>query len=196
MSTFKQKKELKSQIDAATKAGKSRQTIGRLQYKLNNLSSDPKGNAVRTKATKNKAGQTIRGSVVKTGNGGTVRTSPNPNRTTGKRIISKGIARPTKTGGHPSAGVGKTVKITGLNGKSKIAAAGSGKLIDIKSEGSTKRIKGAARSINGVGPNAALGKKKNPHTGKTTAQLKVLAAKGDTNAKNLLKVRASLPSAK
>ena len=129
MSTFKQKKELKSKIAAAKKAGKSVQTIGKLQYKLNNLASDPKGNAVRTKSTTNKAGQTVRGSAVKTGNGGTVRSKVNPNRTTGKRIISKGIPRPTKTGGHPSAGAGKTVTTTGLNGKRNIVAAGSGKLI-------------------------------------------------------------------
>ena len=103
MSTFAEKRALKAQIAAAKKAGKSAQTIGRLQYKLNNLAASPKGNAVRTKSTTNKAGQTVRGSAVKTGNGGTVRSKVNPNRTTGKRIISKGIARPTKTGGHPSA---------------------------------------------------------------------------------------------
>lgn len=103
MSTFTEKRALKAQIAAAKKAGKSAQTIGRLQYKLNNLAASPKGNAVRTKSTTNKAGQTVKGSVVKTGTGGTVRSKPNPNKTTGKRIISKGIARPTKTGGHPSA---------------------------------------------------------------------------------------------
>jgi|TARA_R110000765_G_scaffold312934_1_gene405948 hypothetical protein len=167
MSTFKQKKELKAKIKAAEAAGKSRQTIGRLQYKLNNLSADPKGNAVRTKSTTNKAGQTVRGSVIKTGNGGIVRTKPNPNATKGKRIISKGIARPLKTGGHPSAGrtvvpkkkVGNTVTTTGLNGKSKTVAAGSGKVIDIKSEGSIKTNTGKARNINGVGPNAAMNKR-------------------------------------
>ena len=92
MSTFTEKRALKAQIAAAKKAGKSAQTIGRLQYKLNNLAANPKGNAVKTKS-----------GVVKTGTGGTVRSKPNPNKTTGKRIISKGIARPTKTGGHPSA---------------------------------------------------------------------------------------------
>lgn len=69
MSTFKQKKELKEQIAAAKKAGKSNQTIGRLQYKLNQLTADPKGNAVRTKT----------GKVVKTGTGGTVRQKPKAN---------------------------------------------------------------------------------------------------------------------
>jgi len=103
MSTFKQKKELNSQIAAAKKAGKSVQTIGKLQYKLNQLTANPKGNAVRSKSTTNKAGKTVKGSVVKTGTGGTVRSKVNPNRTTGTRIISKGIPRPTKTGGHPSA---------------------------------------------------------------------------------------------
>jgi len=103
MSTFKQKKELNSQIAEAKKAGKSVQTIGKLQYKLNQLTANPKGNAVRSKSTTNKAGKTVKGSVVKTGTGGTVRSKVNPNRTTGTRIISKGIPRPTKTGGHPSA---------------------------------------------------------------------------------------------
>jgi len=49
MSKFAEKKALKAQIAAATKAGKSTQTIGRLQYKLNQLSASPKGNAVKTK---------------------------------------------------------------------------------------------------------------------------------------------------
>lgn len=93
MSTFKQKKELKAQITAAKKAGKSAQTIGRLQYKLNQLSADPKGNAVKTKS----------GKVVKTGTGGTVRQKPKANLPKKKRIISKGLPRdPDKTGGHPS----------------------------------------------------------------------------------------------
>tara|TARA_R110000796_G_scaffold17251_1_gene53275 strand:- start:196 stop:612 length:417 start_codon:yes stop_codon:yes gene_type:complete len=99
MSTFKQKKELKAQIAAAKKAGKSVQTIGKLQYKLNNLASDPKGNAVRTKS----------GSAVKTGTGGTVRSKVNPNRTTGRSR--------------------STVTVTPLGGKSRKVAAGSGKVI-------------------------------------------------------------------
>ena len=153
MSTFTEKRALKAQIAAAKKAGKSAQTIGRLQYKLNNLAASPKGNAVRTKS-----------GVVKTGTGGTVRSKPNPNKTTGKRIISKGIARPTKTGGHPSAGVakkkvGNTVTTTGLNGKSKVVAAGSGRVIDVKSEGSIKTKTGKARNIDGFGPNAARNKR-------------------------------------
>jgi hypothetical protein len=90
MSTFKQKKELKAQIAAATKAGKSRQTIGRLQYKLNNLTADPKGNVVKKK----------NGSVVKTGSGGVVRTKPT-STVNKKRPITK---RSTPLRGSPSAG--------------------------------------------------------------------------------------------
>ena len=173
MSTFKQKKELKAKIKAAEAAGKSRQTIGRLQYKLNNLSADPKGNAVRTKSTTNKAGQTVRGSVIKTGNGGIVRTKPNPNATTGKRIISKGIARPLKTGGHPSAGrtvvpkkkVGNTVTTTGLNGNRNIVAAGSGKVI----KANQSRL--------------------HPYTKLTDAQLKTKVRAGDKRAKAILDIR-------
>ena len=168
MSTFKQKKELNSQIAAAKKAGKSVQTIGKLQYKLNQLTANPKGNAVRSKSTTNKAGKTVKGSVVKTGTGGTVRTKPT-SAVKKKRATVK-VKAPT---GHPSAGRRSTVTTTGLNGKSRNVAAGSGKVIP-----------------------AIQSKIKNPHTGKTTAQLKVLAAQGDINAKNLLKVRASLPSAK
>jgi len=43
------KASLKSQIAAAKKAGKSMQTVGRLQYKLNQLNKDSKGTAVKTK---------------------------------------------------------------------------------------------------------------------------------------------------
>jgi len=50
MSSFAEKRELKAQIAAAKKAGKSTQTIGRLQYKLNNLTSNSKGSAVKTKS--------------------------------------------------------------------------------------------------------------------------------------------------
>ena len=151
MSTFTEKRALKAQIAAAKKAGKSAQTIGRLQYKLNNLAANPKGNAVKTKS-----------GVVKTGTGGTVRTKPNPNKTTGKRIISKGTAKAGT--GHPSAGVakkkvGNTVTTTGLNGKSKVVAAGSGKVIDVKSEGSIQTKTGKARNIDGFGPNAARNKR-------------------------------------
>lgn len=269
MSTFKQKKELKSKIAAAKKAGKSAQTVGKLQYKLNNLASDPKGNAVRTKT----------GSAVKTGNGGTVRSKVNPNRTTGTRIISKGIPRPTKTGGHPSARPVAAAKTTStgptsrpvnknrvrtsgaphakitkvptassktvtkptatyggsqtmndqlvntLNGvvdpnspkairarankKSAQATAAKRKVIKAnektsqsnlaasnKSNYSTMAKRLAAQADKEANKTKVISKKKNPHTGKTTAQVKVLASKGDINAKNLLKVRASLSSAK
>ena len=278
MSTFKQKKELNSQIAAAKKAGKSVQTIGKLQYKLNNLASSPKGNPVRSKSTTNKAGKTVKGSVIKTGTGGTVRSKVNPNRTTGTRIISKGIPRPTKTGGHPSArpvaaaktpSTGPTsrpvnknrVKTSGaphakitkvvvnpttktkstatyggsqtmndqlvntLNGvvdpnspkairarankKSAEATAAKRKVIKANEKTAQSNLAAsnksnynamakrlAAQAAKEANKTSVISKKKNPHTGKTTAQLKVLAAKGDINAKNLLKVRASLPSAK
>ena len=53
------KAALKAQIAAAKKAGKSMQTVGRLQYKLNQLNKDSKGTVVRTKdgkAVKSKTG--------------------------------------------------------------------------------------------------------------------------------------------
>ena len=43
------KAALKAQIAAAKKAGKSMQTVGRLQYKLNQLNKDSKGTAVKSK---------------------------------------------------------------------------------------------------------------------------------------------------
>ena len=49
MSTFAMKKKLKAEIAAAKKAGKSMQTVGKLQYKLNQISKDSKGTAVKTK---------------------------------------------------------------------------------------------------------------------------------------------------
>lgn len=130
MSTFKQKRELKSTIKRLKESGASMQEIGRVQYKLNQLTANPKGNAVKTK--------------VKTSTGGAVRTKPTS--TVKKKRATAKVKAPA---GHPSGGR-STVKITGLNGKSKTVPAGSGKVIDIK---------GAARSINGVGPNAALNKR-------------------------------------
>jgi len=50
MSEFAEKKSLKAQIAAAKKAGKSVQTVGRLQYKLNQLMKNPqKGKPVKRK---------------------------------------------------------------------------------------------------------------------------------------------------
>ena len=105
MSTFKQKKELSSTISRMKAANKEKkgsfspQQIGRVQYKLNQLAADPKGNAVRSKP---KGKQKV-GSVIKTGTGGIVRQKPKANLPKKKRIISKGIVDPKKTGGHPSA---------------------------------------------------------------------------------------------
>jgi len=50
MSAFAEKRALKAQIASAKKAGKSTQTIGRLQYKLNQLTKDSKGTPVKTKS--------------------------------------------------------------------------------------------------------------------------------------------------
>ena len=49
MSTFEMKKKLKAEIAAAKKAGKSMQTVGKLQYKLNQISKDSKGTPVKSK---------------------------------------------------------------------------------------------------------------------------------------------------
>jgi len=110
MSTFAEKRALKAQIAAAKKAGKSTQTIGRLQYKLNQLTKDSKGTPVKTK--------------VKT-KSGVVRQTDTSKK---KRVVAK---RKEPLTGHPNGGR-STVKITGTNGKSKTVAAGSGKLIDAK----------------------------------------------------------------
>jgi len=97
MSTFKQKKELKAQIAAAKAAGKSTQTIGRLQYKLNQLTASPKGNAVKKKS----------GAVVKTKSGGTVRTKPT-STVAKKRPVAK---RKKPLVGHPSGGTAPKKKL-------------------------------------------------------------------------------------
>ena len=50
MSTFAMKKKLKAEIAAAKKAGKSMQTVGKLQYKLNQLmKTKQKGKPVKRK---------------------------------------------------------------------------------------------------------------------------------------------------
>ena len=50
MSEFAEKKKLKAEIAAAKKAGKSMQTVGKLQYKLNQLMKNPqKGKPVKRK---------------------------------------------------------------------------------------------------------------------------------------------------
>ena len=50
MSTFEMKKKLKAEIAAAKKAGKSMQTVGKLQYKLNQLmKTKQKGKPVKRK---------------------------------------------------------------------------------------------------------------------------------------------------
>ena len=85
MSTFTEKRELKAQIAAAKKAGKSTQTIGRLQYKLNQLSKDSKGTAVKTKS-----------GVVKTKTGVLRQTDSSKK----KRVVAK---RTSPLTGHPNA---------------------------------------------------------------------------------------------
>ena len=209
MSTFAEKKALKVKHAAAVKKhGAKSQAAGRIQYQLNNLSSNPKGNAVTTS----------NGKAVTTAKG-TVRTKPNPNRTTGKRIISKGIARPTKTGGHPSAGR-PTVQTTGLGGKTKTVAAGSGKVIDAKQPKSdrglekpkptrlaTRQGKGHPSAerfayVNNIGKKASVLKtapvtkkvketvsKLHPYAKLATSRLELKAKSGDKRAIAILKIR-------
>ena len=133
MSEFAEKKALRSQIAAAKKAGKSVQTIGRLQYKLNQLMKNPqKGKPVKRKTP-------LTGS---------------PSAGTAKKkapdMYNEAVALDKKK---------KTVTITGLNGKKKTVASGSGKLIDVKSEGSIKTKTGSARGGDRFGPNAAKNKR-------------------------------------
>ena len=109
MSSFAEKRELKSQIAAAKKAGKSTQTIGRLQYKLNQLTKDSKGSAVKTKT-------------------GVVRQTDASKK---KRVVAK---RKAPLSGHPSASAAKKktapykVKTTGAPHakitKSELASSG------------------------------------------------------------------------
>jgi len=89
MSSFAEKKALKSQIAAAKKAGKSTQTIGRLQYKLNQLTKDSKGSAVKTKT-----------GVLKSKTGVVRQTDASKK----KRVVAK---RKAPLSGHPSASTTK-----------------------------------------------------------------------------------------
>jgi len=153
MSTFKQKKELKAQIAAAKAAGKSTQTIGRLQYKLNQLTASPKGNAVRTKSTTNKAGQTVRGSVVKTKSGGTVRTKPT-STVAKKRPVAK---RKKPLVGHPSGGTAPAPARKVSTGPSTRPV--NTNRVRVSAAPHPVITKGKARGIEGVGPNAARNKR-------------------------------------
>ena len=153
-------KELNSQLSAAQKKhGAKSQAAGRIQYKINQLNKGSKGTAVKSKT-----------GVVKSKTGVVRQTDA----TKKKRTVTK---RKTPLTGSPSAGTAKkkapdmyneavaldkkkkTVTITGLNGKKKTVASGSGKLIDVKSEGSIKTKTGSARGGDRFGPNAAKNKR-------------------------------------
>jgi hypothetical protein len=143
MSTFKQKKELKAQIAAAKAAGKSTQTIGRLQYKLNQLTASPKGNAVKTKS----------GSVVKTKSGGTVRTKPT-STVAKKRPVAK---RKKPLVGHPSGGTAPAPARKVSTGPSTRPV--NTNRVRVSAAPHPVITKGKARGIEGVGPNAARNKR-------------------------------------
>ena len=109
MSTFAMKKKLKAEIAAAKKAGKSMQTIGKLQYKLNQISKDSKGTPVKSKT-----------GVVKSKTG-VVRQKASKKKA-GPDMYKDAVAL-DKTKGK-GKGKGK-VTVTGLNGKSRKVKAGS-----------------------------------------------------------------------
>lgn len=159
MSVFKQKRELESTKKRLKATGASVQEIGRVQYKINQLTANPKGNAVKAS----------NGSTVKTSNGGTVRTKPTS-------VVKKKRATPLKgqakaPTGHPS-GSRSTVTTTGLNGKKRTVAAGSGK------------------TVNAVSSNRSV---KNPrlhaYVDLSTSQLRAKANVGDKRAASILKAR-------
>ena len=105
MSTFAMKKKLKAEIAAAKKAGKSMQTVGKLQYKLNQISKDSKGTPVKSKT-----------GVVKSKTG-VVRQKAGKKKA-GPDMYKDAVAL-DKTKGKA------TVTVTGLNGKSRKVKAGS-----------------------------------------------------------------------
>ena len=98
------KKKLKAEIAAAKKAGKSMQTIGKLQYKLNQISKDSKGTPVRTKDDKTVKSKT-----------GVVRQKA-AKKKRGPDMYAEAVALDKPKG---------KVTVTGLNGKSKKVKAGS-----------------------------------------------------------------------
>jgi len=104
MSTFAMKKKLKAEIASAKKAGKSMQTIGKLQYKLNQISKDSKGTPVRTKD-----GKTVKSKT------GVVRQKA-AKKKRGPDMYAEAVALDKPKG---------KVTVTGLNGKSKKVKAGS-----------------------------------------------------------------------
>ena len=103
MSEFAEKKKLKAEIAAAKKAGKSMQTVGKLQYKLNQISKDSKGTPVKSKT-----------GVVKSKTG-VVRQKAGKKKA-GPDMYKDAVAL-DKTKGK--------VTVTGLNGKSRKVKAGS-----------------------------------------------------------------------
>ena len=107
MSEFAEKKKLKAEIAAAKKAGKSMQTVGKLQYKLNQISKDSKGTPVKSKT-----------GVVKSKTG-VVRQKAGKKKA-GPDMYKDAVAL-DKTKGKGKA----TVTVTGLNGKSRKVKAGS-----------------------------------------------------------------------
>ena len=180
MSTFKQKKELKAQIAAATKAGKSKQTIGRLQYKLNNLTADPKGNVVKKK----------NGSVVKVGSG-VLRTKPTGTVTRKPRKVTP---RKKPLTGSPSAGLApkKTPKydievVTGT-GKKKLTPHVQRLQRGSPTAERLSFVNDKPSSVDKINNSkftmTALRKY-------TDAQLRTLAKKGVTKAATLLNIRLS-----
>ena len=104
MTTFAMKKKLKAEIAAAKKAGKSMQTIGKIQYKLNQISKDSKGTPVRTKDNKTVKSKT-----------GVVRQKA-AKKKRGPDMYAEAVALDKPKG---------KVTVTGLNGKSKKVKAGS-----------------------------------------------------------------------
>ena len=127
MSTLKQKKELQSTINRMKAANKSKkgsfstQQIGRVQYKLNQLSAEPKGNKVRSSS----------GKAVKTGTGGVVRQKP---KVTAKpKTTTKNKTSNVTTYVNPRSNVRRVGPTTGSIGKNIMAdrklVANSNKLV-------------------------------------------------------------------
>ena len=88
-------RRLKSKIAAANKAGKSKQTVGKLQYKLNQLTKNSKGSVVRSK-----------NGIVKTATGPVRTTDTSPKK---MRTVTK-LKTPLADRG-PSSGTGTVKKV-------------------------------------------------------------------------------------
>jgi hypothetical protein len=133
MSDFAKKRELKAEIAAAKKAGKSVQTIGRLQYKLNQLMKD-NTNKVRTPVKRKTPlkGSPSAGTAKKKAGPDMYKQAVAPDKPKGR---STGVIKSTaKTTPYPTANI---TKMPTSQAASRKQARGS--KVDVKKGGSVVR---------------------------------------------------------